>query len=98
KFFGAWHHTVTGYIASHRGALDAARAEFEIAIALCDQVGDPMTRWLAVCWLGEVSALAGDFDDARARFEQILRRGYASDGDLARHWTIPDLGRLLLGL
>ena len=65
---------------------------------LCDEVGDPITRWLALCWLGEVAAWTGDYTNARALFEQVLHKGVAAEGDLARHWAIPDLGSLLLSL
>ena len=57
-----------------------------------------MTRWLAICWLGEVDALTGDYGSARRRYEEVLQKGVASDGDLARHTAVPDLGALLLAL
>ena len=57
-----------------------------------------MTRWLAICWLGEVDALTGDYGNARRRYEEVLQKGVASDGDLARHTAVLDLGALLLAL
>ncbi len=42
--------------------------------------------------------LTGDHESARARYEQVLHLGAASEGDLARHWAVPDLAALLLGL
>jgi predicted ATPase/class 3 adenylate cyclase/DNA-binding CsgD family transcriptional regulator len=97
KFFIAWYHTMIGYVAAHRGDFAAARDQLETSIALCDEVGDPITKWLAMCFLGEVDALTGEYEAAQARYEQVLTRGVASDGDLARHWAVPDLGALLLG-
>ena len=98
KFFLAWAHAVLGYVACHHGDVATARDRLDAALALCDDIGDPITRWLALCWLGEVDALTGDYDVARGRYEAVLSQGFAADGDLARHWAIPDLGGLLLGL
>jgi len=98
KFFMAWSHAVFGYSARHRGEFAKARDELHRAIALCEDVGDPITRWLAICWLGEIDALTGNYPSARARYAQILSKGVVSEGDLARHFAIPDLGALELGL
>ena len=98
KFFLAWSHTTAAYVALHRGDFSTARGRLDTSIALCDEVGDPMTGWIALCWLGEVDAHTGDYVRAQARYERVLRKGVVSDGDLARHWAIPDLGALLLAL
>jgi predicted ATPase/class 3 adenylate cyclase/DNA-binding CsgD family transcriptional regulator len=98
KFFLAWSHASVAYVALHRGDFATARGELDTSIALCDDVGDPMTGWIALCWLGEVDAHTGDYVRAQARYEQVLRKGVVSDGDVARHWAIPDLGGLLLAL
>ena len=98
KFFLAWSHASVAYVALHRGDFATARGQLDTSIALCDDVGDPMTGWIALCWLGEVDAHTGDYVRAQARYEQVLRKGVVSDGDLARHWAIPDLGALLLAL
>ena len=98
KFFLAWSHAAVAYVALRRGAFVAAREDLVVAIALCEQVGDPITRWLGICWLGEVDALTGDYGSARRRYEDVLHKGVASDGDLARHTAVPDLGALLLSL
>ncbi len=98
KFFLAWSHASVAYVALRRGDFATARHRLETSIALCDDVGDPITRWLAICWLGEVDAHTGDYAGAQARYEQVLRNGVAADGDLARQWATPDLGALLLAL
>jgi predicted ATPase/class 3 adenylate cyclase/DNA-binding CsgD family transcriptional regulator len=98
KFFQAWSNAATGYVSIQRGDFGHARRELEASIALCDHVGDPITRWLDICWLGEIDAQTGDHDTARARFEQVLHKGVASDGDQAIHFAIPGLAALLLGL
>jgi predicted ATPase/class 3 adenylate cyclase/DNA-binding CsgD family transcriptional regulator len=98
KFFLAWSHTVAAYVARQRGNFARARQELEQSTALCDHVGDPITRWLNLCWLGEIDAQTGHFDSARARFEHVLHKGVASEGDLAIHYAVPDLGGLFLAL
>jgi DNA-binding CsgD family transcriptional regulator len=98
KFFLAWADASVGYVALHRGDLATARDRLGTSIALCDEVGDPITRWLAICWLGEIDALTGDFARAQARYEEVLHKGLVSEGDLARHWAIPDLGSLMLAI
>ncbi len=96
-FFLAWSHAVLGYVAVLQGDFPAARDWLGRSIALCDEVGDPITRWLALCWLGELDTSLGDYASAEARFQQVLHKGVAAEGDLARHWAIPDLGAVLLG-
>ena len=98
KFFLAWSHAAVAYVALRRGDFVAAREDLVTAIGLCEQVGDPITRWLGICWLGEVDALTGDYGNARRRYEDVVHKGVASDGDLARHTAVPDLGALLLAL
>ena len=98
KFFQAWAFVGTAYTAVRWGDFAAARDQLETALALCDEVGDPITRWMAICYLGEVDAMTGDYSSARARFEQVLHKGVASEGDTARHSAIPDLGSLMLDL
>ena len=98
KFFQAWAFVGTAYTAVRWGDFAAARDQLETALALCDEVGDPITRWMAICYLGEVDAMTGDYSSARARFEQVLHKGVASEGDTARHAAIPDLGSLMLDL
>jgi predicted ATPase/class 3 adenylate cyclase/DNA-binding CsgD family transcriptional regulator/tetratricopeptide (TPR) repeat protein len=97
-FFMAWSHAAMGNVALHQGDFPEARAWLNKSIALCEEVGDPITRWLAICWLGELDASLGDYASAEARFGQVLRKGAAADGDLAREMTIPALGALLLGV
>jgi predicted ATPase/class 3 adenylate cyclase/DNA-binding CsgD family transcriptional regulator len=97
-FFRAWSQAVIGYGAVLQGDFPAARDGLGRSIALCDEVGDPITRWFAICWLGELDASLGDYASAEARFEQVLHKGVAAEGDLARHTAVPDLGALLLGL
>jgi predicted ATPase/class 3 adenylate cyclase/DNA-binding CsgD family transcriptional regulator len=98
KFFLAWSHASVGYVALRRGDLATVRDRLGMSIALCEDVGDPITRWLAICWLGEADALTGNYPSAQARYEQVLHKGVASEGDLARHWAIPGLGSLMLAL
>ncbi len=97
KFFMAWSQAAIGYGALHRGDYPAARDRLGRSIALCDEVGDPITWWLALCWLGELDASLGDYASAEASFQHVLHKGVAAEGDTARHWAIPDLGALLLG-
>jgi predicted ATPase/class 3 adenylate cyclase/DNA-binding CsgD family transcriptional regulator len=98
KFFLAWSQTLTAYVALRRGDFRSARHELDRSIALCDEVGDPITRWLNICFLGEIEAQTGRYDRARAHYEQVLHKGVAFEGDLARHFAIPDLAALLLAL
>jgi predicted ATPase/class 3 adenylate cyclase/DNA-binding CsgD family transcriptional regulator len=98
KFFLAWSHGVVAYVALRQGDFALARDQLNRSIVLCDDVGDPITRWLDICWLGEVDVLTGDYASAEARYEQVLHKGVASEGDLARHTAIPDLGALMLAL
>ncbi len=98
KFFMAWSHASVAYVALRQGDFATARDRLERSIARCDEVGDPITRWLAICWLGEVEKLTGDYASGRTRFEQVLHKGVSSEGDLARHSAIPDLGALMLAL
>ena len=85
KFFMAWAHAALGYGALLQGDFPAARDRLDRSIVLCDEVGDPITRWLAICWLGELDASLGDYASAEARFQQVLHKGVASEGDTARH-------------
>ena len=96
-FFMAWSQAVIGYVALLQGDFPGASDWLGRSIALCDEVGDPITRWLAICWLGEVDASLGDYASAEARFQHVLHKGVAAEGDMARHWAIPGLGALLLG-
>jgi predicted ATPase/class 3 adenylate cyclase/DNA-binding CsgD family transcriptional regulator len=98
KFYLAWSHAVLAYVDLRRGEFAAARERLERSIALCTEVGDPITRWLAICWLGEVDARTGDYESAKGRYMEVLQKGVTSDGDLGRHAALPDLGELLLGL
>jgi predicted ATPase/class 3 adenylate cyclase/DNA-binding CsgD family transcriptional regulator len=98
KFFLAWSHAAVAYIALRRGDFVTARQRLVTSLALCDEVGDPITRWLDLCWLGEIDALTGDYVSAQDRYEQVLHKGVAAEGDLARHNAVPDLGALMLAL
>jgi predicted ATPase/DNA-binding CsgD family transcriptional regulator len=98
KFFQAWSHATSGYVSMQRGNFGHARQEIETSLALCDDVGDPITRWLDICWLGEIDARTGDYETSRSRFEHVLHKGVASDGDQAIHFAIPGLADLLLAL
>jgi predicted ATPase/class 3 adenylate cyclase/DNA-binding CsgD family transcriptional regulator len=98
KFFLAWSHAVFGYCALHHGEFAEARGAFQASVHQCAEVGDPITGWLATAWLGDVDAATGHFASARERYDAVLGRGAASGGDLARHFVVPALGELLLGL
>jgi predicted ATPase/DNA-binding CsgD family transcriptional regulator len=98
KFFQAWAKTASGYVWIRRGDFARARQAMEASVGLCDDVGDPITRWLDICFLGEIDAQTGDHTAGQARFERVLHKGVASEGDLAIHFAIPGLAALLLSL
>jgi DNA-binding CsgD family transcriptional regulator/tetratricopeptide (TPR) repeat protein len=98
KLFMAWPHAAVAYVALRRGDAVTARTQLELSVALCEEIRHHITRWLAICWLGEVDAFTGNHASARDRYEQILHQGAASEGELARHSAIPDLGALMLAL
>src|ERR1700722_17951212 len=80
-FVGRWRRPPefwspdVSHVALHRGDVATARYRFVTAIALREEVGDPITRWLATSWLGEVDALTGDYPSVRASYERVLRKG-----------------------
>jgi predicted ATPase/DNA-binding CsgD family transcriptional regulator len=94
-FFLAWCHSVRGYAAVQRGLADRARDELEASAALCRQIGDPLTAWLATVWLADLDALVGNAGAAQAGYADTLRRASASGGAVSQVWGIIGLGRLL---
>jgi predicted ATPase/DNA-binding CsgD family transcriptional regulator len=94
-FFLAWCHSVRGYSAVLRGETRRARDELEESAALCRQIGDPLTAWLATVWLADLEALAGNAHAAQAGYADTLRRASASGGTVSQVWGVIGLGRLL---
>jgi predicted ATPase/DNA-binding CsgD family transcriptional regulator len=94
-FFLAWCHSARGYAAVQRGETGPARDDLETAVALCRQIGDPLTAWLATVWLADLDALAGNHAAARAGYADTVRRAGASGGTASRVWGIIGLGHLL---
>ena len=94
-FFLAWCHGVRGYAAVQRGDTGPARDELEASAALCRQVGDPLTAWLATVWRADLDALTGNAAAAQAGYADTVGRAAASGGTVSRVWGVIGLGRLL---
>ncbi len=94
-FFLAWCHSVRGYSAVQRGLTGRARDELEASVALCRQIGDPLTAWLTTVWLADLEALVGNPVAAEAGYADTLRRASASGGTVSQVWGVIGLGRLL---
>ena len=96
RYFLAWYHTGTGFLAWSEGDIRSARREFEIAIAHSRAVGDPTTGSVAMSWLAEVDALAGDHDAAGRRLDTLNRYGPDADAFNADEPTEIAIGMLAL--
>jgi predicted ATPase/class 3 adenylate cyclase/DNA-binding CsgD family transcriptional regulator len=97
KFYEAWYHNVQALGALRRGDVVRARDECERSLELCRAVGDPSTAGVTIAWLGEVDALTGQHDAARARFETFLQRARATGGDQGFPFVLLNLLTLLVG-
>jgi len=78
KFFLAWCHWVTGFVAIHRGDVVAAEEHLGRSLAYCREVGDPSTGGIVLAFLGALEVLVGRFDTGRAQFEDIRQRADGS--------------------
>ncbi|HEV8065338.1 MAG TPA: adenylate/guanylate cyclase domain-containing protein [Acidimicrobiales bacterium] len=97
KFYEAWYHNVQALGALRRGEVVRARDECERSLELSRAVGDPSTAGVTLAWLGEVEALTGHHDEARARFETFLQRARATGGDQGFPFALLNLMTLLVG-
>ncbi len=97
KFYEAWYHNVQALGALRRGEVVRARDECERSLELCRAVGDPSTAGVTIAWLGEVEALTGHHDEAKARFETFLQRARATGGDQGFPFALVNLTTLLVG-
>ena len=97
KFYEAWYHNVQALGALRRGEVVRARDECARSLELCRAVGDPSTAGVTIAWLGEVEALTGHHDEARARFETFLQRARATGGDQGFPFALVNLMTLLVG-
>jgi predicted ATPase/class 3 adenylate cyclase/DNA-binding CsgD family transcriptional regulator len=97
KFYEAWYHNVQALGALRRGEMVRARHECERSLELCRAVGDPSTAGVTIAWLGEVEALTGQHDEARARFETFLQRARATGGEQGFPFVFLNLMTLLVG-
>jgi predicted ATPase/class 3 adenylate cyclase len=102
RFFIAWYHMTTGWVALHQGDFALAEHEFEIGLAQDQALGGPaqlttMTAGFAVALLGEIEALTGRYDKAEARLVPFLGSAAAKGDFLGAPWGLPALARLLAG-
>lgn len=97
KFFTSWYHCGVGYVALRRGEFSLARSEFEISIDESRQVGEPSTEGLALCWLGELDALTGDYEAAQTRLSAFLQRAAATGGELSAPYAMLTLATIAMG-
>ena len=97
KFYEAWYHNFQALGALRRGEVVRARDECERSLELCRAVGDPSTAGVTIAWLGEVEALTGQHEEARARFETFLQRARATGGDQGFPFALINLMTLLVG-
>jgi predicted ATPase/DNA-binding CsgD family transcriptional regulator len=95
-YFLAWYHGLRGYFMSRRGELASARSELDIAIEMCDRIGEPVTGGMSKAWLWAIDAMEGDDDGARRRSADLLARASASGEGLAIADLLANLGRVAI--
>lgn len=95
-YFLAWYHGLRGYFFSRRGELTTARTELDLAIEMCDQIGEPVTGGMSKAWLWTLDAMEGDTDGAQRRSADLLARASASGEGLAIADLLANLGRVAI--
>ncbi len=93
-YFLAWYHGLVGTFSAHRGDLKQARMHLEVAIEMCDRVGEPITGGMSRAWLWAIDIMEGDYEWARQKTVPLLQRADASGGGLAIPDLMANLGRL----
>ncbi|MGD9749614.1 MAG: LuxR C-terminal-related transcriptional regulator [Acidimicrobiia bacterium] len=95
-YFLAWYHGLSGMFLTRRGDLARSRTELETAIALCDQIGEPVTGGMSKAWLWSLDLMEGDYDGAERRSAQLLQRASASGQGLGIADLLANLGQVAI--
>jgi len=97
-FFMGYYHCCVGMAATRRGELAVARRSLETSLALCREIGEPVTGGIALAFLGEIEMLRGDYDAAASRLDAFLKRAVATGGAIGIPWAMCYRATLALGL
>jgi DNA-binding CsgD family transcriptional regulator/tetratricopeptide (TPR) repeat protein len=95
-YFLAWYHGLLGYFLTRRGELASARRELDIAIEMCDQIGEPVTGSMGEAWRWAIDVMEGEYDEAGRESAALLERASASGGGLAIADLLANLGRIAI--
>ena len=95
-YFLAWYHGLLGYFLTRRGELASARRELDIAIEMCDQIGEPVTGSMSKAWRWAIDVMEGDVELAGRESAALLERASASGGGLAIADLLANLGRIAI--
>ena len=95
-YFLAWYHGLLGYFLTRRGELASARRELDIAIEMCDLVGEPVTGSMSKAWRWAIDVMEGDVELAGRESAALLERASASGGGLAIADLLANLGRIAI--
>jgi DNA-binding CsgD family transcriptional regulator len=93
-YFLAWYHGLLGYFLTRRGELASARRELDMAIEMCDQIGEPVTGSMSEAWRWAIDVMGGEYDEAGRQSAALLERASASGGGLAIADLLANLGRI----
>jgi predicted ATPase/DNA-binding CsgD family transcriptional regulator len=96
SYFLAWYHGLLGYFLTRRGELASARRELDIAIEMCDLIGEPVTGSMSKAWRWAIDVMEGDHDVAGRESAALLERASASGGGLAIADLLANLGRIAI--
>ena len=95
-YFLAWYHGLLGYFLTRRGELASARRELDMAIEMCDQIGEPVTGSMSEAWRWAIDVMEGEYDEAGRESAALLERASASGGGLAIADLLANLGRIAI--
>ena len=95
-YFLAWYHGLLGYFLTRRGELASARRELDIAIEMCDEIGEPVTGSMSKAWRWAIDVMEGDVELAGRESAALLERASASGGGLAIADLLANLGRIAI--
>jgi predicted ATPase/DNA-binding CsgD family transcriptional regulator len=95
-YFLAWYHGLLGYFLTRRGELASARRDLDVAIEMCDQIGEPVTGSMSEAWRWAIDVMEGEYDEAGRQSAALLEQASASGGGLAIADLLANLGRIAI--